>query len=444
MIEICSIGGYDEVGGNSTAVKVDDEVYIFDLGIYLENYIPFTQDEDTVTASSDELMNAGAIPKVSVINHWKDKVKMILSTHAHLDHIGAIPFLLHKYNAPVMCTPFTAEVLKAMMEDAEVRTKNPIKSMQSNSSAKVSDKVTVEFIHVTHSTPHTVVIALHTPDGIILYANDFKFDLSPTLGKKPNFKRLQEIGALGVKVLIVDSTYAPDPRKMPSEAIAKQKLRDVLIDTPAPKNAIIVTTFSSHIARLNSIVEFGGALNRKIIFLGRSLAKYVEAAERSGIIEFSKYVEIVKYSSQIKKRLARIEKEGKPSKYLLVVTGHQGEPRSTLSKIINGDTKFHIRPGDHVVFSSRVIPTPTNIKNSEKMDATLKSYHARIFRDVHESGHAAREDLRDFIMLVKPKHIIPAHGVAHMKEALAELAAEMGYQKGKNVHLMKNGEFVRV
>src|SRR3989338_4489460 len=194
MVEICTIGGYNEVGGNSTAVKIGNETYILDLGIHLENYIKYTKDEDIVSVAPKELMAAGAVPNISVIDDWKDKVKMLLPTHAHLDHIGALPYLANSFKAPIMCTPFTAEVLNGILTEDKIRLNNKIKSMSSNSMFKVSDNVKVEFIHVTHSTPQTAIIALHTKEGIILYANDFKLDLNPTLGNTPNFKRLEELG----------------------------------------------------------------------------------------------------------------------------------------------------------------------------------------------------------------------------------------------------------
>ena len=442
MIEICTVGGYNEVGKNSTAIKVNDEVYILDLGIHLESYIKYTQDEDFVVADPKELMKAGAVPDISTISDWKDKVKMILPTHAHLDHVGAIPYIADNFRSNVMCTPFTSEVLKGILTEDKIKLNSKIKSMSANSSFTASNNVKIEFIHVTHSTPHTVMIALHTKDGIILYANDFKFDLFPTLGKKPNFKRLEELGKQKILALICDSTYASDERKMPSESIAKEMLREVMLGTDSRNKHVVVTTFSSHIARLNSIVEFGRKMNRKIVFLGRSMAKYVRAAEATGIAKFTNKVEIIKYGGQIKNTLKKIAKER--GKYLMVVTGHQGEPKSVLGRIMNNEMKFNFFPEDHVIFSCKTIPTPTNIANREKLEANLKSHNVRIFKDVHQSGHAAREDLRELINLVKPQHIIPAHGSIEMRSALASLAMEMGYIKGNNIHLMKDGERIKL
>ena len=442
MIEICTIGGYNEVGKNSTAIKIDNEVYILDLGIHLENYVKYTQDEDLIQINPKELMKAGAVPDISAIDGWKDKVKMILPTHAHLDHLGAIPYLANNFKAPIMCTPFTSEVLKGILTEDKIKLNNKIKSMSSNSFFQASGNVKIEFVHMTHSTPHTVMIALHTKEGIILYANDFKFDLFPTLGKKPNFKRLEELGKQKVLALICDSTYAADARKMPSESVAKQMLREVMLGIDSKNKHVVVTTFSSHIARLKSIVEFGQKMGRKIVFMGRSMAKYVRAAETTGIAKFSNKVEILKYSGQIKRKLNKIAKDR--GKYLMVVTGHQGEPKSVLAKMMNGELKFRFFPEDHIIFSCKTIPTPTNIENRQKLEANLRNFNVRIFKDIHQSGHAAREDLRDLINLVKPQHIIPAHGEFRMTSALADLAVEMGYKKGHNVHLMHNGGRVKL
>ena len=294
---------------------------------------------------------------------------------------------------------------------------------------------------MTHSTPHTVMVALHTKYGIIVYANDFKFDRFPTLGEKPNYKRLKELGKKGVLCLILDSTYSQSYTKTPSESVAKEMLKDVLLGTGNKGKAVFVTTFSSHIARLRSIVECGKKMNRKIVFLGRSLSKYCKASESVGIAKFSD-VQIVKYRNDIKRTLGKICKKG-IGKYLVVLTGHQGEPKAALSRIVNGDLGFKFEPDDHVVFSCKTIPTPTNIENRRVLEEKLKNQHVRIFTDIHVSGHAAREDSRDLINLARPKHIIPAHGEHKMTSAMADLALEMGY-KEKNIHVMRDGQILKI
>lgn len=438
MIEIYAVGGYNEVGKNCTALNVDGEVVIIDLGINLENYIQLTQDEDIVKISAEKLMNAGAVPNISVLDKIKNNVKAIVTGHAHLDHIGAIPYISDKFNAPIICSPYTAKVIESILKEDGIKLKNEIKSVNLNSFYKINDNLNVELIGITHSVPHATLIAIHTKYGVILYANDFKLDLHPTLGNKPNFKRLEEIGNENVIALIVESTYASDAKKMPSEQVAKEMLSDVLLGTDNKDHLIIVTTFSSHIARLKSIIEFGKKLNRKIVFLGRSLSKYVTAAEHIGLVNFSKDVEIVKYSRQIEKKLKKIDKDRK--KYLLVVTGHQGESKSVLYKIAKGEFKFKLYPEDSVIFSCRTIPTPTNIENREILENELKHTGVRMFKDIHQSGHAAREDLRDLIKWLKPRNIIPSHGNKEMKDALSELGAEMGYKEGESLFLLKDGQ----
>lgn len=441
MIEICAVGGYNEVGKNMTAVKSEDGVVVLDMGLHLDNYIRYTEDEeeDMIEISAEELAKAGAIPDDRVIKEWRSKVKAIVPTHAHLDHVGALIFLSNKYNAPIICTPFTAEVIKAISKDEKIKLRNDIKVLNINSIYTISKKLKIEFINMTHSTPQTVMVAVHTPDGIVLYANDFKFDNHPTIGKKPDYERLGEIGREGVKVLICDCTRARQPIKTPSELVAKEMLRDVMLGVDSKNKAVVITTFASHLARLKSIIEFGKKMNRKIIFLGRSLAKYSKAGENIGIINFSKDVEMVNFGKKVKKRISQIEKSGR-EKYLMVVTGHQGEPKSTLSKMVNGEIPFKFHPEDHVIFSCTVIPSEINIKNRAELERRLREHGVRIFRDIHASGHASREDLRDLINLVTPEHIVPAHGDKEMKEALVELAIEKGYQSGKTVHLISDGD----
>lgn len=441
-IEICTIGGYNEVGKNCTAIKVDNEVVLCDMGVFLENYIKLTEDEDIISISINKLMNAGAVPDISKIDDWKKKVKAIIPTHAHLDHVGGIPFLAQKFkDAEILATPYTVQVIKAILKDERMSIPNDIKTLSPNSIYQLTKNIKIEFINMTHSTVQTAMLAIHTKYGVILYANDFKFDSTPTLGKKPNFKRLKELGKKGILALIVDSTYAALRAKTPSEAVAKEMLKEVMLGTDSTNKAVIVTTFSSHLARLKSIIEFGKKMNRKILLLGRSLSKYVYAGQDIKLINFSKDAQILKYRRLIQTKLKQVEKNR--GKYLLVVTGHQGEPKAVLSRIARKEFPFKLRKEDQVIFSSSVIPTQINIDNRERLENSIKDQGARIFRDVHVSGHAAREDLRDMINMVHPKHIIPAHGELEMREALFDLAMEMGYDK-KNIHLSKDGNRISI
>jgi len=442
-IEICTVGGYNEVGKNMTAVKVDNDVVIIDMGLNLDPYIKYTEDEDDKADLSPKMLTSiGAIPDIKPIEKWRGLVKAIIPTHAHLDHVGAVPYLSNEFNAPILCTPFTAEVLNIICRDDKIKLKNKVKMLNVNSIYKLTNKITVEFINSTHSTPQTVMVALHTPYGIVLYTADFKLDSAPVLGQKIDFAKLKNLGKKGVACLICDSTRATYAMKTPSEQVAKEMLKDVMLSTDSEGRAVIVTTFSSHLARLSSIIEFGKKMKRKIVFLGRSLAKYVEAGEKVGIIKFSKDVEIVKFGKHIKKRLKTLQKN--PSKYLIVCTGHQGEPKSVLGKIVNGQFDFKFSKEDHIVFSCTVIPTPLNRANREILETNLKQRGVRIFKDIHASGHPSREDCRELINMIKPKHLIPYHGDMTMASGLSDLAAELGYRMGEQIHVMQNGQVLEL
>ncbi|MBW2987785.1 RNase J family beta-CASP ribonuclease, partial [Candidatus Woesearchaeota archaeon] len=440
-IEVRAVGGYSEVGRNMTAIKIGDEVILLDMGLQLDNYIKVEDErEASEIVSTEQLIKANAIPNDSTINDWKDKVKLIICTHAHLDHLGAIPYLAKNYDCPVLGTPYTIEVLKTILQDNKLQLKNQLKQLNKNAKYKLSKDITIEFFSVTHSTPQTVLIAIHSSAGVILYANDFKFDMFPVMEKKSNVENLQQLK--NVKLLIVDSLYAEESKKMPGERVAKAMLKDVLLGTANQGKAIIITTFSSHLARLSSIIKYAKELNRNILFVGRSLAKYVEAGHNVNLINWKEDIKILKYGNEIKRKFKKISKE--KDKYVVVVTGHQGEPRAVLSRIAKGDLPLEIEEGDHVIFSSNIIPVDINIKNREKLEKLLAQKGARIFKDIHVSGHGAKEDLRDLIEYTKPLHVIPTHGDKNKLNALAKLAKELGYSLGKTVHILKNGQKINI
>lgn len=438
-MRIYGIGGYNEVGKNMTAVELKDDVFLFDCGLYLP---PIVELEEAERAYTEKKLRAiGAVPSDDILDNLglRNKVRAILPSHAHLDHIGAIPFLAQRYNAEVIGTPFTIEVLKTLIADEKSNLKNKLRVVQPNSFCFVQGKTKkykIEFINITHSTIQTSMIALHTDEGIVLYANDFKFDNNPILGKPPNYERLKEIGKEGVKVLIVDSLYSGDQRKTASEKVARTLLEDVLLTTSNEDAGLFVTTFSSHIARLKSIVDFGKQLDRRIVFLGRSLNKYVTSAARIDMCPFIKDIELVSYKNQLMKKLKTINKNRKD--YLVVCTGHQGEPGSILDRLSKNKLPFQFEQNDHVLFSSSVIPTKVNIENREKLDDRLKRRGIRLFNNLHVSGHAGREDLRDFINMLSPENIIPAHGSHDKIQPMVNLSEELGYKERKNVFLIND------
>ncbi|MAH46007.1 ribonuclease J [Candidatus Pacearchaeota archaeon] len=440
-IKIHTIGGFSEVGKNMTLLELEEDAFIFDEGFFLPAIVSLQEQEKEGIITERKLKAVKAIPSDQVIEKIRHKVRAQFIGHAHLDHVGAIPYLSDRYKAPIYATPFTVQVLHSLLKDNNLVIKNKIHAIRPNTTFYIQGKnrkYKVDFINITHSTPQTVMIAVHTPKGAVLYANDFKLDDSPVLGFKPNYKRLREIAKEGVYAFIVDSLYSGSDRKTPSEKIARALLEEVLLTIQNRNSGIIVTTFSSHIARLKSIVEFGKKLNREVVFLGRSLNKYSKAAQESGIAPFLKSVKISTFRRQLEKSLTNISKNRK--RYLMVCTGHQGEPGSIMERLSRNQLPLKIGKDDNLVFSSSVIPTPVNIEQFAKMENRLRKHKPRIFRDVHVSGHAGREDLRDIVKLVNPRHIIPAHGGLDKTTPMAELSGELGYKLGKQCHLMKDGK----
>ena len=440
MVKIHTIGGFSEVGKNMVVVELQDDAFIFDEGFFLPPIVELEEkDRDEYTYSEKRLRSINAIPNDLVIDEIRHKVRAQFVGHAHLDHVGAVPFLSNRYNAPIYSTPFTAAVLDSLLKDNEIILRNKIKSIHPNTSFYIqgkNQKYLVDFINITHSTIQTSLIAIHTKKGVIVYANDFKLDDTPIVGLKPNYEKLKEIAKEGVLALIVDSLYSGTDKKTPSERIARHLLEEVLMTVNNNNSAIIVTTFSSHIARLKSIVEFGKRLNREVVFLGRSLNKYSRAAQETGLAPFFNGIKMSTYRRQLEKTLHKVERKRKD--YLVVCTGHQGEPGSILDRLSRNQLPFKFLKDDNIIFSSSVIPTDININNFSKMEENLRKKKARIFTDVHVSGHAGREDLRDMLNLLNPQNIIPAHGGEDKTKPMIDLALEMGY-KQKQCHLMKDG-----
>ncbi len=441
-MEIMTLGGYNEVGKNMTAVKVQDEIVVFDMGLYLPSILKFQEEGDPRNLGKKELIKIGAIPNDAQIEKESSKVKAVILGHAHLDHIGALPSMILNYSCPVIGTPYTIGILKTLLRDRKIDIDNRLKVLNVNTLFKISNKLTVEFVNITHSTIQTSIVILHTPEGKVVYTNDFKLDNHPVIGKKPDYEKLKSLGDGSVKVLILDSLNSTSQMKTPSEKVAREMLKDVVLGVNTENKAIVVTTFSSHIARLRSIIDFGKHLNRKIVFLGRSLEKYVGTAENLKLVSFKDQVEIVGFREKVKEKLKRIMKN--KDKYLIVCTGNQGEPDAVLARMARRDLPWKFDSGDIVIFSCRTIPTAETIANRDELEKNLRKSGVRVFKNIHVSGHASLEDHRDMIELIKPKHIIPSHGDYQKVSGISELGKEIGYKEGKNIHYAENGDVIKL
>ena len=440
-IEVIAVGGYEEIGKNMTAVKVNDDVVIFDMGIHLDR-LHIYEDTDISRMHSLDLIERGVIPDDTLMREVDGKVRAVVCTHGHLDHIGAIAKLAHRYEAPIIASPYTMALIeKTIKSERKFKVNNPLKSLNPGEKIQISPNLTLEFVRTTHSIPQTITAALHTPEGVVIYANDFKFDNHQMVSPPPDYRRFRELGRKGVKVAIMDTTNIKEKRqgKTYSEKIARDLLKDVLKgpleDT---KHGLILTTFSSHIERIQAIVKIAERSKRKIMILGRSMERYCSIAESMGILNLPRNVSLYGNSKSINKALARANENR--SKYMLVVTGHQGEPDALLPRIANNKSNYEIKRDDNIIFSASTIPNPINLANRNLLDRRLKERGARIYSDIHVSGHAGPEDLRDFIRMLQPQHLIPAHGDLSHLAAYVELAEEEGYKLGNDVHILRNGQ----
>jgi ribonuclease J len=294
-----------------------------------------------------------------------------------------------------------------------------------------------------HSIIETAMAVLHTPAGAIVYANDFKLDRTPVIGEPPDFARLKQIGKEGVLALIVESTNVCQKGRCPSERIARDVVRDTITSYEDDKAGIMVSTFSSHIARVKTIAECAHEIGRKPILLGRSMERYAATAEQMKLVAFPQTLSMFGNRRTVDRTLRRIMKAGK-DRFIPIVTGHQGEPGSILSRLVQEDTPYKVDKGDKILFSAKVIPNPMNYGQRYLIEARLKMKGARIFDDLHVSGHAYREDHYELLHLLNPQHIVPSHGGLDLTGAYAQFAEECGYNLHNDLHLLRNGQRVLI
>ena len=438
-VGVIAVGGFEEVGRNMTAVRVGKEIVIMDMGIRLDR-IQIHEETEIEKMHSLDLIQMGAIPDDKIMNNVDGTVVGIVCTHGHLDHIGAIPKLAHRYNAPILATPFTAELIRQEIEsERKFEVANKVHAVNCGEFYELTRNISVEFIRVQHSIIDCAFAALHTPYGIILYACDFKIDRTPVLGDAPDFKRLKQIGKEGVLAMITESTNVNKSGKTPSEQIARDLVWDALLGTEETESGVVVTTFSSHIARLKSIIDAAEKMNRVPVLLGNSMEKYFGTALKMGYVKKPDNLRVYGYRKSINKEFKKIMDEGK-EKYLPIVTGHQGEPGAILGRIASGEVDYKIETGDKIIFSAYVIPNQLNMANRYSLETKLKMKGARIYDNVHVSGHAYKEDHWELLRMVKPDHVIPAHGSLDMHAAYVDMAEDTGYEFGETVHILRNGQ----
>jgi ribonuclease J len=442
-IEIVAVGGFDEVGRNMTAVRCGKEIVIFDMGLRLDQ-IMIHEDADIENMHSLDLIQMKAIPDDTMMNTVEGTVKAIVCAHGHLDHIGAIPKLAHRYNAPIIASPYTTELIRQQIAgEQKFGVNNKLFALRAGQRYTISPHLILEFVRMQHSIIDTVVPVLHTPHGAVAYVNDFKLDRTPVIGEPPDFARLRQLGKEGVLAAIVESTNIMMSGRTPSERIARDLVRDTITSYEDDKNAIMVSTFSSHIARIKTIAECAHEIGRKPILIGRSMERYSATAEQMKMVAFPSSLSMVGNRKSIDRTFRRMMKAGKEH-FLPIVTGHQGEPGSILTRIVQEDTAYKVDRGDKIIFSAKIIPNPMNYGQRYMLETRLRMKGARIFDDLHVSGHAYREDHYEMIHLLNPEHIIPSHGGLTHTGAYATFAGELGYSLHNDLHLLSNGQRVLI
>ena len=413
---VIPLGGIEEVGKNMTAFQYKDEIIVVDAGL---------------TFPEDEHLGIDVIiPDFSYLESNKHKIKGLLLTHGHEDHIGAIPYFYQKLgseNIPMYGGRLTLALARAKFEKKDAKLPKE-KVISGRTILKVSKYFTVEFISVTHSIADCYAICIKTPAATILHSGDFKVDLTPVDGEGFDFGRLAQLGEEGVDLLLSDSTNAQIPGFTPSERTVGESLKD---EFSKAEGRIILAAFASHVHRLQQIVNIATKHGRKIAIDGRSMVKIFEICSNLGYLKIPKDIMI------------DIDKvETYPAdKVLILCTGTQGEPLAALSRIANGTHKYiSLREGDTVVISATPIPgnekaATKNINHLMKRDANV------VFEKgigIHVSGHGCQEEQKLMINLVKPKFFLPVHGEYAMIKKHKELAIAVGVPE-KNILLSENG-----
>ncbi|MBF8436616.1 ribonuclease J [Halanaerobiaceae bacterium Z-7014] len=417
-VRMIPLGGVGQIGKNMMVLEYGDEMLIIDSGVM------FPED--------DQLGIDLVIPDFDYVKKNKDKIKGIVLTHGHLDHIGALPFLLKEINVPIYGTKLTLGLLEGNLKEHRLMKSSRLKVVNAGSTVQVG-QFKVDYIKVNHSLTDTCALAIHTPLGPIVYASDFKFDQTPVDGEVADFHKLAELGHSepGVLALFSDSTNVERKGYTMSEKVVGETIDDIFYRAT---NRIIVATFASNIHRIQQILDAAVKYDRKIAITGRSMTNNVEIARRLGYINVpdDMIVDI--------RDMGHIADD----ETVIITTGSQGEPMAALTRMARGDHyHINIKNGDTVVISASAIPG-----NEKFVGQTINQLFERganvIYEDVsgvHVSGHASQEELKLMLNLTKPKYFVPTHGEARHLHQHAALAEDVGVPK-ENTYIAELGDVI--
>ncbi len=414
--KVFALGGLGEVGKNMYCVMHNDEIIIVDSGVMFPE---------------EELLGIDyVIPDYSYLKQNEEKIKALLITHGHEDHIGGIPFLLQRVNIPKIYAPYQAKELI----DKKLLEKNIKKKIiVYNEETKIKTKhFSIEFFRTTHSIPDSHGISITTPNGVIVMTGDFKFDLTP-IGPVADIHKMARIGSNKVRLLMSDSTNALVEGTSLSESIVDENLNEIFATNKGSR--IIIATFASNVYRLKHIIETCKKFNRKVVLFGRSMDTSVDIAIKCGYIKDKNII----ISSEVANTM-------KPCEVCLLCTGSQGEPLAALSRIADGSHRqIKLIPNDIVIFSSS--PIPGNAASVGKTINKLYLKGVKVYTnsttDIHSSGHANQEELKLMLRLIEPEYFAPYHGEYRMLKSHCDLAIECGIPKEKTF-ILENGDVLSI
>ncbi|WP_352418544.1 ribonuclease J [Proteiniborus sp.] len=414
-LKIIPLGGLYEVGKNITVIEYEEDIIIIDCGLIFPE---------------DEMLGIDVvIPDITYLLKNREKIKGIILTHGHEDHIGALPYVLKKINIPIYGTKLTLGLVENKIKEHNIN--NTILNVVKPSQSIKLGQFNIEFIRTSHSIPDSVALAIHTPVGIVVHSGDFKIDYTPINGEVMDFHKFAEIGQKGVLVLLADSTNVERPGYTMSEKTVGDTFNDIF---STAKQRIIVATFASNIHRVQQIINSAVLFDRKVVVSGRSMVNVVKVATELG------YLDVPEGTLIDINDMNRYP----DNKIVVITTGSQGEPMSALARIASSDhRKMELMPGDLVIISAS--PIPGNEKTISKVINQLFKKGANVIyeslADVHVSGHACQEELKLLHSLLKPKFFIPIHGEYRHLKRHASLASELGMPK-ENIFIAENGSIV--
>ena len=417
-VSIIPLGGLGEFGLNMMVYETEDDIIVIDTGFMLPN----------ADMPGVDLI----LPDIHYLVERQEKIRGILLTHAHEDHIGALFYLLQQLDVPVYGTQLTLAIASGRLREYNVLKKAQLNTIAPGDTVELGD-FSAEFIHVTHSIPDTVAIALRTPAGIIVHTGDFKFDMTPVDGKLSDIQRLARLGSEGVLLLLSDSTNAERPGQTPSERSIYGAI-DTIFQKAEQK--LFLCTFSSSLHRIQQFIDLASIHRRLVAVSGRSLLNNIRTATELGYLNLNPDYLID----------ARDASMFKPHEVVILSTGSQGEPRSALSLMALDNHPFlKVEQGDTVVISARIIPGNEkaigNVVN-HLIRRGAKIHHERN-ADVHVSGHGSSEDLKLMLNLLQPKFFMPIHGEYQNLTRHAELAESVGIPSD-NIKVAEDGELIRL